>query len=68
MEDVTLPQLVFFGIIGAGLWLVLLRWALGVDTKIKHQKAMIAFLIKLCRQQGVSEDEIDGLKNTFGLK
>lgn len=55
-------------ILGLIIFGLIIRWAVRADTIVNNQRAIIAYLIKLCRQQGVSDDEIDGLKNTFGLK
>lgn len=56
----TILSLVIFGLI--------IRWAVRADTIVNHQRTMIAYLIALCRKQGIPGDEIEGLKNTFGLK
>lgn len=54
-------------IIGLVVFVVLLRWLFSIDRHLKNQKAMIAFMIKLCRQQDVPETEIDELKQKFEL-
>jgi hypothetical protein len=58
---------VVFGVIALILSFFLIRWVLGIDRQIKNQKAMIALLIKLCRQQDVPEDQLEEVKSKFDL-
>lgn len=68
MNDNFTVFYIVFGTIALVLSFFLIRWVLGIDRQIKNQKAMIALLIKLCRQQGVTDDDIDGIKNTFEIR
>lgn len=67
-QDNFLVFYVVFGAIGLILMFFLTRWVLGIDRHLKNQRATIALLIKLCRQQGVPADDIDGIKNTFEIR
>ena len=55
-------------IIGLVIFGLVIRWAVRADSIVSNQRAMIAFLMKLCEKQGVSPDTLDGLKNTYGVK
>jgi hypothetical protein len=59
---------IVFGTIALVLSFFLIRWVFGIDRQIKNQKAMIALLIKLCRQQDVPEDQLEEVKSKFDLK
>lgn len=50
------------------LSILIMRWIFSIDRHLKNQKATIALLIKMCRRQGVNDEEIDEIKNTFDLK
>lgn len=68
MNDNSVQLYVLFSLIGLVIFVLVLRWIFSVDRHLKNQRAMIALLIKLCRQQGVPADDIDGIKNTFEIK
>lgn len=59
---------IVFGSIALVLSILIMRWIFSIDRHLKNQRATIALLIKLCRQQGVPADDIDGIKNTFDIK
>jgi hypothetical protein len=67
MNDNFTVFYIVFGIIALMLSFFLIRWVLGIDRQIKNQKAMIALLIKLCRQQDVPEDQLEEVKSKFDL-
>lgn len=56
------------GLGGLIISILIMRWIFSIDRHLKNQRATIALLIKLCRQQGVPADDIDGIKNTFEIK
>lgn len=68
MNDNSVQLYVLFSLIGLVIFVLVLRWIFSVDRHLKNQRATIALLIKLCRQQGVPADDIDGIKNTFEIK
>lgn len=57
-----------FGILVIILWVVLIRYAVRADTIVKNQQAMIWFMILQCKKQGVPDEEIQNLKDHFGIK
>jgi hypothetical protein len=67
MSDNFTVFYIVFGTIALALSFFLIRWVLGIDRQIKNQKAMIALLIKLCRQQDVPEDQLEEIKTRFDL-
>mgnify|MGYP001245888474 CR=1 FL=1 len=68
MQSTDFIMYVGCAILGLVIYGLVIRWAVRADHTIRQQKAMIALLIKLCRKNGVSDDDIDGIKNTFGLQ
>lgn len=68
MNDNSIQLYILFGIIGLVIFVLIMRWIFSIDRHLKNQKATIALLIKLCRQQGVPDDDIDGIKNTFEIR
>jgi hypothetical protein len=46
---VVILSLIIFGLI--------VRWAVRADTIVNNQQAIISHLSKLCRQQGIPDDE-----------
>lgn len=67
MNDNSTQWYILFAIIGLVVFVLLLRWIFGIDRHLKNQKAMIALMIKLCRQQNVPEDQINEVKGKFDL-
>lgn len=67
MEQNFYPLLLVAGIITIVVIVFITRWLFRIDTIVKHHKAQTALLIKMARQQGVSADDIDNIKNTFNL-
>lgn len=67
MNDNSTLWYILFAIIGLVVFVLILRWIFGIDRHLKNQKAMIAFMIKLCRQQDVPDAEIEELKQKFEL-
>lgn len=57
-----------FGILVIILWVLLIRWAVRADTIVKNQQAMLWFMILQCKKQGVPDEEIQNLKDHFGIK
>ena len=47
---------------------LLIRWAVRADSIVKNQQAMIWLLILQCKKQGVPDEEIQKLKDNFGIK
>lgn len=68
MNDNSTLWYILFGIIGLVVFVLIMRWIFSIDRHLKNQRATIALLIKLCRQQGVPADDIDGIKNTFEIR
>lgn len=68
MNDNSTQLYILFSLIGLVIFVLVLRWIFSIDRHLKNQRAMIALLMKLCKQQGVSVDDLDGIKNTFELK
>lgn len=60
--------IVIISVLGTLIFLGLLRWFLAIDGLLGNQRATIAFLIKLCEQQGVTGESLDELKKKFKLK
>jgi hypothetical protein len=57
-----------FGILTIIVWCLLIRWAVRSDTIVKNQQAIIWFMILQCKKQGVPDEEIQNLKDHFGIK
>lgn len=57
-----------FGILVIILWVLLIRYAVRADTIVKNQQAIIWFMILQCKKQGVPDEEIQNLKDHFGIK
>jgi high-affinity Fe2+/Pb2+ permease len=57
-----------FGVLVIILWVLLIRYAVRADTVVKNQQAMIWFMILQCKKQGVPDEEIQNLKDHFGIK
>jgi hypothetical protein len=57
--------LVIISIIIGGL---IIRWAVRSDSIVKNQEAIIWFMILQCKKQGVSDEEIQNLKDHFRIK
>ena len=57
-----------FGILTIIIWCLLIRWAVRADSIVKNQQAMIWFMILQCKKQGVADEEIQTLKDHFGIK
>lgn len=66
--DTSIQWYILFSLIGLVIFVLVLRWIFSIDRHLKNQRAMIALLMKLCKQQGVSIDDLNGIKNTFELK
>lgn len=45
-----------------------IRWAVRADSIVRNQQAMIWFMILQCKKQGVPDEEIQKLKDHFGIK
>lgn len=56
------------GILVLVLWVLLIRYAVRADTIVKNQQAIIWFMILQCKKQGVPDEEIQNLKDHFGIK
>jgi hypothetical protein len=56
---------ILFGIGGLLLGIIILRWILSIDRHLKNQKAIIALLMMLCQKQGVTDDELQKVRNKF---
>jgi len=50
------------------VWGLIIRWAVRADSIVKNQQAIIWFMILQCKKQGVPEEEIQGLKDHFGIR
>lgn len=57
-----------FAIAALILWVLLIRWAVRADTVVKNQEATIYFLMKLCEKNGVTDSELQELKEHFKIK
>jgi hypothetical protein len=57
-----------FGILTIIVWCFLIRWAVRADSIVRNQQAMIWFLILQCKKQGIADEEIQKLKDHFGIK
>lgn len=57
-----------FAILTCIVWCLLIRWAVRADSVVKNQQAMIWFMILQCKKQGVPDEEIQNLKDHFGIK
>lgn len=66
--DTSIQLYILFSLIGLVIFVLVLRWIFSIDRHLKNQRAMIALLMKLCKQQGVPADDIDGIKNTFEIR
>lgn len=55
-------------VVGIIILVFVIRWTLRIDTIVSNQRATISFLIKMCRQQGVPENEITTLKDKFEVE
>lgn len=55
-------------ILGLVIWFYLIRAAVRSDSIIKNQQAMLWFMILQCKKQGVSDEEIQKLKEYFNIK
>lgn len=62
MED-QLFSIVFGGLIGLTIFMIVLRWALGINQIQKNQDAILMALILLLRRQGATEDDIEMIRN-----
>jgi hypothetical protein len=43
--------------------ILLFRWILGIDRHLKNQKVMIALLMLLCQKHGITDDELQVVRN-----
>lgn len=57
-----------FGILTIIVWCLLIRWAVRANSVVKNQQAMIWFMILQCKKQGVPDEEIQNIKDHFGIK
>lgn len=66
------PSDLFPYLIGTIVLLVItcffIRWAVRADSIVRNQQAMIWFMILQCKKQGVPDEEIQKLKDHFGIK
>lgn len=66
-------QLVFILLYGLGIFVVLLifyhlvRGAVRADQIIKNQEAIIWFLILQCKRLGATDDEMQKIKDHYGI-
>lgn len=68
MQENFYPLLFVAGLIAIIVIVFITRWLFRIDTLVNHSKAQTALLIKIARQQGVSADDIDGIKNMCNIK
>lgn len=61
-EDIIIPS-----IIGLVIWAYLIRWAVRADSTVKNQQAMIWFLILMAKKQGVSDEDIQKIKDHYKI-
>jgi hypothetical protein len=59
---------ILFGLLGLVLSVIILRWILSIDRHLKNQKATIALLMMLCQKQGVTDDELQKVRNAYGVQ
>ena len=45
-----------------------IRWAVRADSIVKNQQAMLWFMILQSKKLGIPEEEIQKLKDYFGIK
>lgn len=57
-----------FGILTIIVWGLLIRWAVRSDSIVKNQQAIIWFMILQCKKQGIPDEDIQTLKDHFGIK
>jgi hypothetical protein len=65
MTDNFMVFYIVFGTIALIISFFLIRWVLGIDRQIKNQKAMIALLIMMCRKQGITDDDLQKVRNAY---
>lgn len=68
MEEINIPQLLFFTAIAIVIYLALQRWFLAVDAQLSNQKKIIELLTKLTDKEGGEARELEELKNIMGKK
>lgn len=59
---------VLFSIGGLLLGILILRWILSIDRHLKNQKAIIALLMMQLQKQGVTDDELQKVRNAYGVE
>lgn len=68
IESAEALMFIGFGILTIIIWCLLIRWAVRADSIVRNQQATIWFLILQCKKQGIPDEEIENLKNHFGIK
>jgi hypothetical protein len=49
------------------IWCFLVRWAVRADSIVKNQQAMIWFLILMAKKQGVTDEDIQKIKDHYKI-
>jgi hypothetical protein len=68
MNDNSTLLYILFGIIGLVLSVLIMRWIFSIDRHLKNQKAMIALLLMICRKHGVTDDEMQKVRNAYEVQ
>lgn len=58
----------FVGIAVSAIWYLIISYATRADRQVKNQEAIFDLLEKIAKQQGVSEEEIQGIRYYRGMK
>lgn len=60
-------EIIWYILIGAGVYFLIFAWVISLATsntkKNKLLEAQVDLLIKIAQKQGVTQDEVDGIRN-----
>jgi hypothetical protein len=51
-----------FAVLWVLIYVLIVRWVFRINTHVRNQRTMIELLIKLCRRNGVPEEELYSIK------
>jgi hypothetical protein len=68
ISDDSYGQYLLFAIGGLVIWFFLLRASVRADSIVKNQELIIHIMIQQYKKQGATDEEIQKLKDHFGIK
>jgi hypothetical protein len=67
VDSITFFTYLGLAILSLVIFALLIRWAVRADSIVKNQQAMIWFMILQCKKQGATDQEIQNIKDHFGI-